>query len=144
MIQKLLDEKNSEISELKSQVKKQEASDSSGTHSTYEDSQQIFILKTALREREEKILHLQEEIKIAMTEMEESTELIKALTSERNCDNLKVKDLSLLVKQLQKQNETAQQRIEDLEEKILISKTKYESKEKDVSCKYLIYLCIFY
>lgn len=103
---------------------------------------QVSALNKTLKDRESKILELQEQLITATNEINETTDVIQSLTIERNTDVIKLKEQESLIKELQNQIKSTISHWKDLEENISHLQKKCDSKDKDVSTIQYKSICI--
>lgn len=129
----VLNQKNEEIKNLKSQIPVQADTSSNSSELRLAEKSNIAILNDLLLERDAKIDMLQSQLQVATNEMEETTKVIKELTEERNRNSRKIEQLVELQKDIKNQLITCHERCQELQEQIDYAERKFQEKDTDVN-----------
>nr|CAI5868961.1 unnamed protein product [Callosobruchus analis] len=132
-LQTLLDKKDKEIQALKSHLRDQSLNSSiSSLPKDDPDVPHLEVLKKLLREREDQLLEVQAQLRIATKEIQKSTEEMKSAKVEKDRYISKINELDERVREMKSQLHVVHERCQKLQEEVVYAEKVAEEKEKEV------------
>ncbi|VEN56292.1 unnamed protein product [Callosobruchus maculatus] len=132
-LQTLLDKKDKEIQILKSHLRDQSLNSSiSSLPKDDPDVSHLEVVKKVLREREDQLLEVQGQLRIATKEIQKSTEEMRSMKVEKDRYVSKINELEDSVKEMKNQLQVVHERCKKLQDEVVYAEKAAEEKEKEV------------
>ncbi|CAH2009812.1 unnamed protein product [Acanthoscelides obtectus] len=132
-LQTLLDKKDKEIHNLKSHLRDQSLNSSiSSLPKDDPDVSHLEVLKKILREREDQLLELQSQLRVATKEIQKNTDEMKSIKVEKDRSRSKISELEDSVNELKNQLQIGHERCQKLQDEVAFAEKVAEEKEAEV------------